>query len=68
MKYLLLEEISEWNCDQKNHTYITTENKEKVVGYLIRGTATPVMFDKPMRFETRYRKFKTRAFESASHC
>lgn len=56
MKFLLLQELTDWEFP--NHSYITDEKKEKAYGYFVGGTKDPVMFGKPMRFETKRRKFK----------
>jgi hypothetical protein len=56
MKHLLLQEITDW--DTPNHIYIVTEKKDRLIGYIKKGTSEPEMFKRPVRFETRLRKFK----------
>lgn len=67
MKYLLLQETTDW--DAPNHIYITNETKDRVFGYFpypsgIQGIPSnhqAERFAKPMQFYTKGRKFKTLA-------
>lgn len=59
MKYLLIQEVTDW--DAPNHIYISDETKSKVYGYFPFPSREAERFEKPMQFDTRYRKFKTLA-------
>lgn len=59
MKYLLLQETTNW--DTPNHIYITNETKDKVYGFFPYPSKQAERFAKPMKFDTRWRKFKTLA-------
>ena len=62
MKYLLLQEITDWEFP--SNTYITDEKKQKTFGYFKEGSTIPEMFKKPFPFDTRYRKFKISTFST----
>ena len=53
MKYL--KEITEWDSNIPNHTYILN-NKNELVGYIKTGTKDEIMFKKPMKQFTRTRR------------
>lgn len=53
MKYL--KEITEWDTDIPNHTYILND-KNELVGYIKTGTKDEIMFKKPMKQFTRTRR------------
>jgi hypothetical protein len=57
---ILVREITVWDTDfQPNHTYVMNESMDKVFGYFKWNNPNDFkMFSKPMRFDTRYRKFK----------
>jgi len=58
---ILAREITKWDVEyrQPNHTYLMSENMEKIFGYFMWNNPKDFkMFSKPMRFDTRYRKFK----------
>jgi hypothetical protein len=55
MKYL--KEITEWDTDIPNHTYIVNE-KTELVGYIKTGTKEEIIFKSPMKqFSKSRRKF-----------
>lgn len=57
MKYL--KEITEWDADIPNHTYIVNE-KTELVGYIKTGTKEEIIFKSPMKqFSKARRKFVT---------
>jgi len=41
-----------------NHIYYATDDSSKIVGYIPSGTQTFQKFSSPIRFSTKYRKFK----------
>ncbi|CAB4127262.1 hypothetical protein UFOVP84_99 [uncultured Caudovirales phage] len=51
-----LKETTVW--DVPNHTYILTDDKQSMLGYIIEGTTEVIMFKKSMRFDRRRRTFK----------
>jgi hypothetical protein len=51
-----LKETTKW--DYPNHTYLITDNKQFILGYIIEGTDDEILFKKPLRFDTRRRTFK----------
>ena len=53
MKYL--KEITEWDSNIPNHTYILND-KNELVGYIKTGTKDEIMFKKPMKQFTRTRR------------
>jgi hypothetical protein len=57
---ILAREITKWEDGMDcNHTYILTENMEKIFGYFKKSNPKDfMMFKNPIRFDTRYRKFK----------
>ena len=55
---LILKETSEWPDSTPNHTYVVSDNKEFVYGYIKQGCTRIEMFSKRGRFYARYRKFK----------
>jgi hypothetical protein len=58
---ILAREITKWDVEyrQPNHTYLMTENMEKIFGYFMWNNPQEFkMFKQPIRFDTRYRKFK----------
>lgn len=55
MKYL--KEITKWDTDIPNHTYIINE-KTELVGYIKTGTKEEIIFKSPMKqFSKSHRKF-----------
>ena len=56
MKYLLIQEITDW--DAPNHIYIVNQNKSRLFGYVPERTTAPIMFKKAMSFDSRSRTFK----------
>lgn len=54
---IYLQETTDWAAS--NHIYIVNDDKSKLHGYIIKGTTTPIMFSKPLTFNTRQRTFKT---------
>lgn len=67
MKYLLLQETTDWDVPKEgiqripNHIYITDESKFRVFGYFPYPSHVAERFNKPMQFYTKGRKFKTLA-------
>ena len=53
MKYL--KEITEWDSNIPNHTYILND-KNELVGYIKTGTKDEIMFKQPMKQFTRTRR------------
>lgn len=51
-----LQETTKW--EYANHTYIVSDDKFQVYGYIKLGDTEPTMFSKPMNFDTRRRTFK----------
>ena len=56
MKALL--EVTKWSSKIPNHTYLVNDNKEKLYAYIKVGTKDVVELAKPIKFDTRGRKFK----------
>lgn len=54
----VLEEITEWKSNTPNHTYFVSEGRDRMFGYVPLSTGVPVTFSKPIRFETRGRRFR----------
>ena len=54
MKFL--QEVTEW--DVPNHIYVLNDSKDKMYGYVKRGTNVVETVNKPYRFSTSGRKFK----------
>lgn len=57
---ILAKEITVWKdvSRQPNHTYLMSDNMEKVFGYFkFNNPKDFTMFKKPMRIDRRYRKF-----------
>jgi len=52
------EEITEWNEDTPNHTYLMDEGRSKMFAYVQVGSRTPKVFSKPIAISVRGRKFK----------
>jgi len=57
---MLVKEITKWEgvSRQPNHTYLISEDYSKIFGYFKWGTKEFQMFKNPIRFDSRYRKFK----------
>lgn len=55
---LILKETSKWPDSTPNHTYIVSDNKEFVYGYIKEGALKIELFRNRSRFHQRYRKFK----------
>lgn len=55
---LILKETTKWPDFTPNHTYVVSNNKEFVYGYIKQGCTRIEMFSKRGRFYARYRKFK----------
>lgn len=53
------QEVTVWNTSYsvQNHIYYVNDSKTHAVGYIRRGTKKLIKFSKPMRFESRGRKF-----------
>ena len=56
MKVLM--EITEWSGSVPNHVYFLSDSRDRMFGYVPVATNVPVRFSKPIRFETRGRKFR----------
>ena len=50
-------EITEWEDNTRNHTYLVDEAKDKAIAYR-KDSGEIQVFKKPMTFSKRYRKFK----------
>jgi hypothetical protein len=57
MKYF--QEVTEWNCgyDVPNHIYYMNDAKTEAVGYIPAGKKRLIKFSKPMKLDTKGRKF-----------
>lgn len=55
----LVQEITEWSVPTPNHQYVCNDSLSEIYGYIIAGTAERIMFKAPIKFDRRYRKFKT---------
>jgi hypothetical protein len=58
---ILAKETTVWDCDhrQPNHTYLMSDNKEKIFGYFKwHNPKDFMMFKNPIRIDKRYRTFK----------
>lgn len=58
---ILAKETTVWECDhrQPNHTYLMSNNKEKIFGYFKwHNPKDFMMFKNPIRIDKRYRTFK----------
>jgi hypothetical protein len=58
---ILAKETTKWDVDhrQPNHTYLMSDNMEKIFGYFkFNRSKDFMMFKKPIRFDKRYRTFK----------
>lgn len=57
---ILAKEVTKWDVEfrQPNHTYLMSDSKSKIYGYFKwHNPKDFTMFKKPIRFDTRYRKF-----------
>lgn len=57
---ILVKETTVWDCEhrQPNHTYLMSDNKEKVFGYFKwHNPKDFMMFKKPIKIDKRYRTF-----------
>jgi len=50
-----LKETTKW--DYPNHTYLLTDDKRSMIGYIIEDTTEVIMFKKLMRFSPSRRTF-----------
>ena len=55
----LVQEITEWSVTTPNHQYVCNDSLSEIYGYIIAGTTERIMFKTPMKFDRKYRKFKT---------
>ena len=58
---ILAKETTVWDCEhrQPNHTYLMSNNKEKIFGYFKwHNPKDFMMFKNPIRIDKRYRTFK----------
>jgi len=58
---ILAKEITQWDVEyrQPNHTYLMTDSMDKIIGYFKWNNPQEFQkFKNPIRFDTRYRKFK----------
>ena len=53
----VIKEITKWETDQPNHTYLVHGNK--MLGYIKVNTSEPIMLKTPMMFDKARRKFET---------
>ena len=51
------EETTEWNSTAPNHTYLLSDDKSKMYAYVRQGTDIVFKFKKPIRFDTKGRRF-----------
>ena len=52
------ETTADWVGDVPNHIYYLTDDKSKMVAFYNVNTGAVTKFKKPIRFDSRYRKFK----------
>jgi hypothetical protein len=58
MQARLYKETTDWSPHaQVNHTYLLSDRKEFMLGYISQGTNQPKLFTKPIRFDSRGRTF-----------
>ena len=50
-------EITDWATSTPNHTYLLTDDKSKMYGYIKVQSGENVVFSKPMGFDARRREF-----------
>lgn len=58
---ILAKETTKWDVEfrQPNHTYLMSDNMEKIFGYFKWSQSKDfMMFKKPIRIDKRYRTFK----------
>jgi len=55
---IILQETTKDLLPSMRHTYILTDNKEKVVAYIKNGSSEVYEFKKPLRFDMRHRTFR----------
>lgn len=58
-----MKEITDWGDNEfvvPNHVYILESRRAgaRLLGYIKKGTEEKIMFEKPMRFDQRFRKFE----------
>ena len=51
------EETTEWKSTAPNHTYLLSDDKSKMYAYVRQGTDIVFKFKKPIRFDTKGRRF-----------
>ena len=57
---ILVLETTKWETDyQPNHYYILSDDKYHMIGHMTKGTKDMKILSKPMKFDKRYRTFKT---------
>lgn len=55
----LFRETTVWKgCQQANHVYALSDDKQWMYGYVKQGTSVLIEMNKRIRFDTRYRTFK----------
>lgn len=54
---LLLKETTSWSGNTPNHTYLVSNDRRKMVGYIPAGRRKMVTFSRPMGFDVRGRSF-----------
>lgn len=52
------ETTSDWSGDVSNHIYYLTDDKSKMIAFYNVDSGKVTKFKNPIRFDTRYRKFK----------
>lgn len=52
------QELTEWPDNTPNHVYFMDDGKSKAYGYVRKGTDTTQKFSRPMKIDTRGRKFR----------
>ena len=57
---ILVLETTKWEMDfQPNHYYLLDDSKSRIYGHMVKGTKDMKILSRPMRFDKRYRTFKT---------
>lgn len=49
----------DWQGEIPNHTYLLNDSRDRMIGYVSASDDQLVIFKSPIRFDSRYRKFRT---------
>jgi hypothetical protein len=53
-----MKEVTVWDNNTPNHTYLVVDSKDKMLGYIRSDSNKLEMFKQPLPFDVRRRKFK----------